>query len=227
MTIEYRIDDGVARITLDDGKVNALGSEALIEIGTRLDEAHGDGASALILSGRDGMLSAGFDLSEVRSGDEARERLRGLLVDLVIRLFEFECPVIVACPGHAMAAGAALLLAADRRVGVEGPYKVGFNEAALGVTISGATVELARYRMPMPWFESLVSGDTFAPRDAVAAGLLDRVVDEPGVMDGVAGDVAEELRRVPTPIFVEMRHLARKAVTARLRDERAKLGSPA
>ena len=55
-------------------------------------------------------------------------------------------------------AGAALLLAGDRRIGVNGPFKLGFNEATLGVSISAVTVELARYRMPMPWFESIASG---------------------------------------------------------------------
>ena len=155
--ISYKVEGTLAVIQIDDGKANALGTVALDSLQSTLDDAERDGVSAIILKGRPGVFSSGFDLEEVRSDPTRREAIRLKFVDLLIRLFDYERPVIVACTGHALAAGAALLLVADRRIGIGGRFKLGFNEAAIGVPISGVTVELARYRMPMPWFESLIS----------------------------------------------------------------------
>jgi enoyl-CoA hydratase len=220
-TYDYR--DGAASITLDDGKVNALGSATLAQLNEDLDRAILDHASAVILTGRPGMFSAGFDLGEVRSGPAAREDLRRALIDLELRLFEFTSPVVIACTGHALAAGAALLLAADRRVGLDGPFKLGFNEAAIGAAISPATVELARYRMPMPWFESLITGETFSPRSAQDAGLLDVIVDSEARLVEEARALADRLAQVSPEVFREMRLSARGAAIERIRLERSHL----
>ena len=219
----YEHRDGTASIVLDDGKVNALSSATLSQLHEDLDRALQDGASGVILAGRPGMFSAGFDLGEVRSGPSAREHLRRSLIDMALRLFDFECPVIIACTGHALAAGAALLLAADRRVGLDGPFKLGFNEASIGVSISPATVELARYRMPMPWFESLVSGETFSPRAAQDAGLLDVVVVSEARLTEEAHALADKLGQISPEIFREMRRSARGTTIERIRLERSRL----
>jgi enoyl-CoA hydratase len=218
-------NNGPWHIALDDGKVNALGTTSMKHIHAQLDSALHDDASAVIISGRNGIFSAGFDLEEVRSGDEARERVRLQLIDLVVRVFTFELPVVIACTGHALAAGAALLLAADRRIGLDGPFKIGFNEASIGVTISGATVELARYRMPMPHFESLVSGETFPPQLAQRAGLLDLVVPHGDALLEETHAMAQALGRVPRHAFTEMRRLTRGPAVEAIRLERSKLSS--
>jgi len=219
----YRFEHGKAHISLDDGKVNALGTAAIADLNDRLDQATQDQASAAIISGRPGMFCAGFDLKELRSEASAPDRLRVQLIDLVLRVFTFECPVVVACTGHALAAGAALLLAGDRRIGIDGAFKLGFNEASLGVSISAATVELARYRMPMPWFESLISGTTFSPRGAQSAGLLDHVVDSDAELTQQAHEAAETLGHIPRDTFHEMRRLARAATIDVMRRERTRL----
>ena len=222
----YRCENGTAHISLDDGKVNALGSASIAHVNDQLDQAALDQASAVILSGRNGVFSAGFDLKELRSEASAPERLRGQLIDLLLRIFTFESPVVMACTGHALAAGAALLLAGDRRIGLDGPFKLGFNEASLGVSISAVTVELARYRMPMPWFESIASGDTFSPREATSAGFLDQVVDDEAALTQEALAVAEALGRVPPHSFHEMRRLARGATVDVMQRERGRLSPP-
>ena len=222
----YRCENGTAHISLDDGKVNALGSATIAQVNDQLDQAALDQASAVIVSGRNGVFSAGFDLKELRSEASAPDRLRRQLIDLLLRLFTFESPVVIACTGHALAAGAALLLAGDRRIGLDGPFKLGFNEASLGVSISAVTVELARYRMPMPWFESIVSGDTFSPREAMSAGFLDQVVDDEAALTQEALAVAEALGRVPPHSFHEMRRLARGATVDVMQRERSRLSPP-
>ena len=114
-------------------------------------------------------------------------------------------------------------MAADRRVGLDGAYKLGFNEASVGVTISQATVELARYRMPMPWFESIVSGTTFAPQQAVAAGLLDEVVQDHDALLSESFRMARELGAIAPPVFKAMKHVARGAVAEKVHLERSRL----
>ena len=139
------------------------------------------------------------------------------------RIFESDKPVVIACSGHAMGAGAGLLVAADRRVGLDGAFKLGFNEASVGVTISQATVELARYRMPMPWFESIISGTTFPPQQAVPAGLLDEVVQDKEALLSEAFRIARELGAVAPAVFKAMKQVARGAVADQVRRERALL----
>jgi enoyl-CoA hydratase len=122
-----------------------------------------------------------------------------------------------------MAAGAALLLSADRRIGLNGDFKIGFNEAKMGVAISAATVELARYRMPMPWFESLIAGETYLPTTAVPAGLLDMVVDDVTALAGEALAAAAALSQINSHTFKDMRRVTRGATADRIRLERARL----
>jgi enoyl-CoA hydratase len=219
---EYLLDDGVAHLSLDDGKVNAVGTATLSSLNEQLDQAEKDGATAIVLSGREGVFCAGFNLAEIRDPDGAMA-LRRQFIDLVLRIFESDKPVVIACSGHAMGAGAGLLVTADRRVGLDGAFKLGFNEASVGVTISQATVELARYRMPMPWFESIISGTTFPPQQAVPAGLLDEVVQDKEALLSEAFRIARELGAVAPAVFKAMKHVARGAVAEHVRRERALL----
>jgi enoyl-CoA hydratase len=223
--ISYRVQGTLAIVEIDDGKANALGTVALDSLQSTLDDADRDGVSAVILKGRPGVFSSGFDLEEVRSDPTRREAIRLKFVDLLIRLFDYERPVVVACTGHALAAGAALLLVADRRIGIGGRFKVGFNEAAIGVPISGVTVELARYRMPMPWFESLVSGQTFDPEQAVLAGLLDSVAPDEEELAAGAEQLARQLAKVDLAVFRQMKRLTRALPSERARIERDLLRS--
>jgi enoyl-CoA hydratase len=95
---------------------------------------------------------------------------------LVARLLLEPLPVVAACTGHALAAGALLLLAADHRLGAAGDWKIGLNEVAIGMALPVWAVELARYRMPAGQFDRILLGETGGPEEAVTAGFLDRVV---------------------------------------------------
>ncbi len=173
----YELDGRIARIAIDDGKVNAFSIETLTAIHGALDRAEADGA-VVVLSGREGYFSAGFDLKVFSSGDGAAvvEMLR-LGATLAERVLSFAHPVLVACTGHAIAAGSFLPLAADVRIGVEGPYRIGLNEVKIGLTVPWFAVELARQRLSPAAFDRTVVGAVMhTPEEAVEAGFLDRVV---------------------------------------------------
>jgi enoyl-CoA hydratase len=172
----YEIDGGIATITIDDGKVNAFSIEMLRALHEALDRAERDGV-IVILTGRERCFSAGFDLGVFAGGQEGIIEMLRLGATLSERLLAFRTPVVVACTGHAVAAGAFLTLAADVRIGVEGPFKIGLNEVRIGLTMPWFVIELARQRLTPAHFDRAVVGATmYGPSEAVEAGFLDRVV---------------------------------------------------
>lgn len=173
----YELKDGIATITMDDGKVNALSIPMLQALHGALDRAHSDGA-LVVLTGREKYLSAGFDLKVFASGDvgQVLEMLK-LGATACERILSFQRPVLLACSGHAVAAGSFLALSADMRIGVEGPFQIGLNEVKIGLTVPWFAIELARQRLTSAHFDqAVVTAKMYNPSEAVQAGFLDCVV---------------------------------------------------
>jgi enoyl-CoA hydratase len=189
--VTYRLHDAVAAITMDDGKVNVLSLAMLIELGEALDRAEADRA-VVVLTGRDGVFSAGFDLPVLRAGGtEAADLLRAGF-ELAARLLAFPTPVLIACTGHAVAMGMFLVLSGDYRIGASGPFKITANEVAIGITMPHAAVEICRQRLtPAGFNRAVVIADVFQPEDAVTAGILDRVVAAAELAEATAATAAE------------------------------------
>jgi len=149
--LSYELNDSIATITLDDGRVNVLSPRMLSDINGALDRAEADDA-IVVLAGRPGVFSAGFDLKILRAGgDEALAMLRAGF-ELAARVLSFPKPVVVACSGHAIAMGVFLLLSGDYRVGAAGPYKITANEVAIGLTMPRTAVEICRQRLALAHF---------------------------------------------------------------------------
>ena len=187
--VGYELADGIATITMDDGKVNALSSSMFDEIFEALDRAESDEA-VVILTGRETTLSAGFDLKTMQGGDV--DAVRSMLAGgakLTERLLSFPSPVVAACNGNAIAMGSFMLLACDVRVGAEGGFKFGLNETQLGMTIPWYAIAAARHRMPAPWFDRCtVTGIFLNSEEAHQAGFLDHLVP----LDQVTARAREE-----------------------------------
>jgi enoyl-CoA hydratase/carnithine racemase len=172
----YELEGRIATIAMDDGKVNAFSIEMLKAVMAALDQAEEDEA-VVILTGREKYFSAGFDLKVFSERPDEIVEMLTLGARLCERLLSFPTPVLVACNGHAIAAGTFPALAADLRIGVDGPYKLGLNEVKIGLTVPLYVVELARQRLtPRDYNRALVTAAMFDPAEAVQAGLLDRVV---------------------------------------------------
>ena len=175
--VTYERDERIATIAMDDGKVNAFSIPMLKALHSALDQAERDG-SIVILTGREGYFSAGFDLKVFAGGDvEQVIEMLTLGATLAERILGFERPVITACSGHTVAAGAFMALAADRRIGTDGPFKVGLNEVKIGLTVPWFVIELARQRLnPAHFNRAVVSATMYGPAEAVTAGFLDEIV---------------------------------------------------
>ncbi len=199
----YELRERIATITMDDGKVNAFSIPMLKAVHAALDQAERDGA-IVILTGREGYFSAGFDLKVFAGGDvEQVIEMLTLGATLAERILGFERPVITACSGHTVAAGAFMALAADMRIGTDGPFKVGLNEVKIGLTVPWFVIELARQRLaPAHFNRAVVSATMHSPSEAVSAGFFDRVVP------------ADELRAASLDAAAELAELNSQAHAA-------------
>ena len=175
--VQITEEEHYSLIQMDDGKANALSFAMLQQLGAALDQAQQVG-KVVIIAGRAGKFSAGFDLSVMSQGGDAMVDLLRQGAELSRRLLNFDTPVILAASGHALAMGALLLLSADYRIGISGNYKIGLNEVAIGMTMPHFGVELARARLSKRYLNNALGLATvYDSSAALEAGYLDEVVD--------------------------------------------------
>tara|TARA_R110000737_G_scaffold22022_4_gene40660 strand:- start:22726 stop:23418 length:693 start_codon:yes stop_codon:yes gene_type:complete len=190
--INFEINENIAIITLKNGKVNAISHQVIAEINDALDQAQAASA-AVILTGQPGVFSAGFDLKTMKESSDSAVALVTAGSTLSRRMLSFPFPVIGACTGHAIAKGAFLLLSCDHRIGSLGPFKIGLNEVAIGMTMHQAGIEIARNRLPINYLtRSVINAELFSPETAVLAGFLDTLVESEQVLDA-AKEVAKQM----------------------------------
>ena len=193
--ISYHLEDGIATLTLSNGKVNAISPDVITAFNAALDQAELDRA-VVIITGQPGILSAGYDLKVMTASPEQAIELVRQGSTLARRLLAHPFPVIAACPGHAVAKGAFVLLSVDYRIGVEGPFSIGLNEVQIGMTMHHAGIELARDRLRRSAFHrSVINGEMFNPLSAVDAGFLDKVV-KPDELQAAALEAARQLKKI-------------------------------
>lgn len=209
-SVTYDLDGTVAVIRLDDGKANAISHDLLDALHEALDRAESE-ARAVVITGREGRFSAGFHLPTMTEGTEAMRGLVTAGAELLLRVYLFPMPVVVACTGHALAAGALVLLVGDVRVGAAGDFKIGLNEVAIGMQLPVFAVELARDRLTAAQFTAATMGaQIYSPDDAAAAGYLDVVV-APDQLIVTATAEAARLAELRTGAYAETKSRARSA----------------
>ncbi|AOE61497.1 crotonase/enoyl-CoA hydratase family protein [Pseudomonas corrugata] len=209
--IAYHLEDGIATLTLNNGKVNAISPDVIAAFNAALDQATEDRA-VVIITGQPGILSGGYDLKVMTAGPKEAVGLVTAGSTLSRRLLSHPFPVIVACPGHAVAKGAFLLLSADYRIGVDGPFSIGLNEVQIGMTMHHAGIELARDRLRKSAFHrSVINGEMFNPQSAVDAGFLDKVVAAQELRDA-ALEAARQLQKINMKAHKNTKLKVRKAL---------------
>jgi enoyl-CoA hydratase len=190
--VKYELNESVATITLDDGKVNVLGPAMQSALNEALDKAEKDSAKAVVIAGNQRVFSGGFDLTVFQSGD-AKAAL-GMLAggfELSVRCLTFPAPVIMAATGPAIAMGSFLLLSGDHRVG-QPKSRCQAIEVAIGMTIPISAIEIMRARLtPAAFHRGASMAATFAGDEALAGGWLDELVEADRVL-ARAQEVAAE-----------------------------------
>ena len=176
-SVHYSLEDRVATIRIDDGKRNALSPKVFREIYAAFDRAEADRA-LVILTGRESVFSAGFDLNVMkRGGTQAIGMLRAGYA-LTARVMGYPYPVIAACNGHSYAMGVFLMLSADYVVGSRGDFRIAANEVAIGLTMPRVAAAMLEHRLtPAAYQRAVTLSETFDVDSANRAGFFDEIVE--------------------------------------------------
>ncbi|MEP4147283.1 MAG: crotonase/enoyl-CoA hydratase family protein [Halioglobus sp.] len=190
--VQFAEEEKYSLITLDDGKANAVSFVMLEQLNSALDQAE-EAGKVVVITGRPGKFSAGFDLSVMSQGGEQVMKLVSGGADFAKRILQFPTPVVLAVTGHALAMGGIMLMTADYRIGIAGDYKLGLNEVAIGMSMPRFGVEIARSRLDPAHFELSVNcAYLYDAEGAVEAGYLDEAVDSGQLMYRAVA-IAEQL----------------------------------
>jgi enoyl-CoA hydratase len=205
--VTLEIDGSVATLTMDDGKRNALSPSMFDEIYAALERAEEQGA-AVVITGREGVLSAGFDLKVMKSGGVQAVKMLRAGYALTARLLSFPKPVVIASPGHAYAMGAFLLLSGDYRFGVPGPYTYVANEVAIGLPMPRVACEVLRLRLtPAARERAVILSEEFSPEQALEVGFVDALVPVDQLLDTARDKAAALLELDPEAHAVSKKRL--------------------
>lgn len=213
--LRCEIADGVATLSLCNGKVNAI-SPALVEAWqAALDRAEAEQA-VVVITGQPGVFSGGFDLKVMKSDPRAALDLVTAGFSLARRLLSHPRPVLMACSGHAVAMGAFLLLAADYRIGAQGAFTIALNEVRIGMTMPHTGLALAHDRLsPAAFQRAVLLSETFTPEGAQQAGFLDQVVPAGSLME-TALSLAAQFKTLDATAHHQSKLRARQALLERL-----------
>ena len=213
--VGYAVKENVACVHMDDGKANAYGPAMIAALSLALDRAASE-ARATVIQGRAGVLCAGFDLKIIRGDDAAaRDAMRQAGRELLYKAYLHPQPLVFACSGHALAAGALLLLTGDYRIGAQGNFKIGLNETGIGLPLPAFGLEIARDRLhPQFLSAATVLGTVYSPEDALAVGYLDQVVDA-SALTTAAFEQAQILSALDSDAVAATKRRLRQATLAR------------
>jgi enoyl-CoA hydratase len=193
--ISVRHEGEVAIIKMNDGKANAMNPAFFNELNPALDQVEKSTAKMLIIEGREGFFSGGLDLKYLLNVHP--EQLKGftdLFARTLLRIFSFPIPTMAACTGHAIAGGAMLALACDRRFAKNGPFRFQINEVAIGVALPSWMLLLGSSAIPLRWqTEALLYAHVYLLSEAVDKGIFESMAP-----DGT--DVVSHIKECTTDI---------------------------
>jgi enoyl-CoA hydratase len=215
-SVQYNLQNQVATIRIDDGKRNALSPQVLREINKALDRAESDRA-IVIMTGRESVFSAGFDLHVMKRGGLDALRMLRLGYALTARVMAYPYPVIAACNGHALAMGVFLMLSADYVIGSRGDFKIAANEVAIGMTMPRVAAAMLRHRLKPAAFQRAVTlSEYFDAESALSAGFFDELVDSVDLIPRAEAR-AKELRELDQQAHTASKRRIRAALVRKIR----------
>jgi len=210
--MQYAIEDRIARITLDDGKMNVMNWEFFSELNECLDKAEQDQAQVLIFTAKPGVFSAGLDLKLLPTLSFQEQIIfQKTFATTMLRLYLFPIPTIAAYCGHSMAGGAILSYACDRFMAVDGPYKIQINEIANHMVLPSWILLICRSSVPPGfWKEALLHAHIYSPREAFEKGIIDDLIPENGDVMEAAYAYAKDLFRLGVPMYAMSKRFMRQ-----------------
>ena len=218
--IERSQHDGIHALRLARPPVNALNPELCLRLREAIADALADGARGLVLSGGQGVFSAGLDVPHLLGLDEAalRDAWQGF-IDAARALAQSPVPVVAALDGHAPAGGCVLALCCDYRVMAAGDYRIGLNETQVGLVAPEGIQRLMRRVVgPHRAERLLVAGAMVDAQRALEIGLVDELAPIDEVPQRARDWLADLLALTRKPMLAT-RAIARAGVVDALRPE--------
>ena len=209
--INRMIHGEVHELRLNRPPVNALSPDLLRFLADEVRRSPMQGARALVLSGREGMFSAGLDVPVLIELDqEELGRALAAFFDAIGSLAASAVPVAAAITGHSPAGGAVLSLCCDWRVMSEGDYTIGLSEVRIGIPVPRVVADLATRAVGRRVGEALcVSGRLLNPVEALEAGFVDELAPGGGVVTA-ARRWCERIIEAPGKALAETRSVLRR-----------------
>ncbi|MGI9414374.1 MAG: enoyl-CoA hydratase/isomerase family protein [Hyphomicrobiales bacterium] len=217
--INIEQNDGVVTLRLTRKPANALDIGFLEDIDAALAGLDAEaGWRVLVVTGTDGVFSAGVDLKKLPALDgAAQDRIIHALNRLYTRLYGLSRPTIAAVNGHAIAGGLVLALACDYRIAASQPARFCLTEVQVGVAFPVSALEIARMELaPHLCRNFLLFGGTIDPEAAHSGGIVDELVAPADVMTR-ARDKAEELKTIPPGGYAAIKAQLREPALTRMR----------
>ena len=205
--VTIKKEDDISIITLDDGKANVFSPEMSNQLNACLDQVDTE-SGCLIITGREGMFSAGLDLKTIQSGDVDRiVEMSSRAFKLLARIFSFPRPVIAACSGHGIALGTFLICCCDYRIGIKGDFMLGANEMRTNMVIPTPILELIKFRVnDSHKYRAVLGAEMYNFNQAQEAGLIDDIVEIDNLMTA-AKDKAKDLATMGHPSYTMTKEL--------------------
>lgn len=214
--VHYSLRGRIAAIRIDDGKRNALSPQVLAEIYQAFDRAEADHAT-VILTGREDVFSAGFDLNVMKRGGMNALRMLRSGYALPARVLSYPYPVIAACNGHVMAMGVFLMLSADYVIGCRGDFRIAANEVAIGLTMPRVAAAMLEHRLtPAANQRAVVLSEFFDVESALTNGFFDELVNSDELMHR-AESCAEEFQKLDLAAHAASKRRIRAALIRGIR----------
>ena len=211
-------ENDISIIKLDDGKANAFSYDMLTQVNELLSKVPRD-SGALVITGREGLFSGGFDLKTLATGDmEKITKMVQLGYHLLLELYSFDRPIIAAVSGHSIALGLFVTCSADYRIAIDGEYVCQANEVRNNMDIPIQIMEILKARVNKNYFYPAVfHSDAYTVQDSIAVGFIDEVVPQAEFMDRVM-DKAKELASLPHPFYAKTKESAQADVRQKILD---------
>lgn len=192
------MESGIAKISFDNGKVNAISKELSEELVEALNRAEAE-AKAVVLCGNSGIFTAGFDLRVVEQGIDVAKEMFLAGFALLEKIYSHPQPVIAACEGHAIGMGVFILLASDYRIGAEGNFQFKLPETEIGLAFSPILKILAKEHIDIRHHnQAIIQSRAYPPTEASNIGILDEVCEPANVHEKAIQKALELIKFPPT-----------------------------
>jgi enoyl-CoA hydratase len=215
--IDVKTSDGIAVVTMQYGKVNALDIEFCEAIAARFKQLAASDAKAVVLTGQGKVFSAGVELVRLsQGGADYVRRFLPVLHAFFEAVFFHPKPVVVALNGHAVACGCVLACCADRRIMARAAGRIGVTELLVGVPFPSLAFEILRHAVsPRYLGEVTYGGATYEPDAALDRGFVDEIVEPADLMtDALAA--AGKLAALSPAAFAQNKMQIRQPVSERV-----------